>query len=168
MAPKKTKKKTTARSKPARAKAARKPATRTSAARSKSAPAKKSSSGFQLSSLAPTLTVNDIQQSLDWYMNVLGFKLGQKWERDNRLVGGEMKAGNVVVYLSQEDGAKGERVKGEGFRLYWYTNQDIDKIAAGIKSRGGSLASEPKDEWGTRSFSLVDPTGYKITISSGR
>ena len=61
----------------------------------------------------------------------------------------------MTLYLSQEDGAKGERVKGVGFRLgNRYTNQNIDKIADGIKSRGGSLASEPKDEWGVRAFSL--------------
>ena len=154
------------KSKSSRAKATRKPATRKSAARSKPAAAKKSTSGFALKSLAPSLTVNDIQQSLDWYMKVLGFTMGRKWERDNKLVGGELKAGDVTVYLSQEDGAQGDRVKGQGFRLYWYTKQNIDKLAAGIKNRGGTLASEPADQYGSRSFHLVDPTGYKITVSS--
>ena len=154
------------KSKPARAKSARKPATRKSAARSKPAPAKKSPAGFQLKSLAPSLTVNDIHQSLEWYTTVLGFATGQRWERENRLVGAELKGGDVTVYLSQEDGAKGERVKGEGFRLYWYTKQNIDKLATGIKSRGGALATEPADRYGSRSFDLVDPTGYKSTVSS--
>jgi len=160
-----SKTKTKTRAKTTRAKAARKPATRRSAAKSKPARAKKSASGFQLKSLAPSLTVNDIQQSLDWYTNVLGFTTGQRWERDNRLVGAELKGGDVTVYLSQEDGAQGERVKGQGFRLYWYTSQNVDKIAAGIKSRGGTLATEPADMYGSRSFNLVDPTGYKITVS---
>ncbi|HEX5069770.1 MAG TPA: VOC family protein [Vicinamibacterales bacterium] len=158
------------KSRPARAKSTRKPAARRSAARSKSTKsrsASKSGSGLQLRSLSPSLTVNDIQQSLDWYISVLGFSMGRRWERDNRLVGGELKAGDVVVYLSQEDGALGDRVKGQGFRLYWYTKQNIDKIAEGIKARGGTLASEPKDEYGSRSFSLLDPTGYKITVSNG-
>ena len=161
-------KKKTTKSKSSRAKAARKPAARRSAARSKTAPvaAKKSATGFQLKSLAPSLTVNDIQQSLDWYTKVLGFSTGQRWERENKLVGAELKGGDVTVYLSQEDGAQGERVKGQGFRLYWYTKQNIDKIAAGIKSRGGTLATEPADMYGSRSFNLVDPTGYKITVSS--
>jgi len=99
-------------------------------------------------------------------MKYLGFTMGRKWEREDRLVGAELKAGDVTVYLSQEDGAQGERVKGQGFRLYWYTKQNIDKRAAGIKSRGGTLASEPVDAYGSRSFNLVDPTGYKVTVSS--
>jgi len=80
----------------------------------------------------------------------------------------ELRAGDVTVYLSQENGAMGPRDKGQGFRIYWYTKQNIDQIAQGIKARGGTLASEPKDEWGVRAFSIVDPTGYKITISTQR
>jgi uncharacterized glyoxalase superfamily protein PhnB len=88
--------------------------------------------------------VNDLTQSLAWYCDVLGFVVGQRWERDGALVGAELKAGKVTVYLSQEDGKMGERTKGQGFRLYWYTDQNIDQIANGIKSRGGTLATEPK------------------------
>jgi len=167
------------KAKPSRAKASKKtakkaapkkPATRAAA---KSAKASKKtgaskSRGFQLAALAPTLTVNDLTHSLAWYCDVLGFVVGQRWEREGALVGAELKAGKVTVYLSQEDGKMGERTKGQGFRLYWYTDQNIDQIANGIKSRGGTLATEPKDEWGVRAFNLEDPTGYKITISSNR
>jgi uncharacterized glyoxalase superfamily protein PhnB len=154
------------RSKPA-AKASRKATRRTPARRAATRPIKeKSSRGFQLASLAPSLTVNDLAQSMKWYCDVIGFSVQQRWEREGALVGAELQAGDVTVYLSQEDGQKGrDRIKGEGFRLYWYTDQ-VDQIAAGIKARGGTLASEPKDEWGARSFNLVDPTGYKITITT--
>ena len=167
------------KTKAARTKASRKTATKTAtkkpatraAAKSAKAPKKTASSksqGFQIASLAPTLTVNDLMQSLAWYCDVLGFVIGQKWERDGALVGAELKAGKTAVYLSQEDGKMGERIKGQGFRLYWYTDQNIDQIANGIKSRGGMLATEPKDEWGVRAFNLEDPTGYKITVSTNR
>ena len=156
------------KSKSTRAKAARKPAARRSkpAARRSKPAAKKSGDTGGLTSLAPSLTVNEIDKTLDWYTNTLGFKITRRWERENRLVGAEVKAGDVTIYLSQEDGAKGERVKGIGFRLYRYTKQNIDKLAAGIKARGGTLASEPADVYGARSFNLEDPTGYKITVSS--
>jgi len=130
---------------------------------------KKATRGFQLSSLAPSLTVNDLAQSMTWYCDVLGFTIKQRWEHDGEFVGAELHAGNAVLSIGRDDWQKGrDRVKGEGFRLYWYTGQDIDEIAAGIKARGGTLASEPKDEWGMRSFNLEDPTGYKITIASER
>jgi uncharacterized glyoxalase superfamily protein PhnB len=154
----------TAPKKPAK-RAAAKPAKAAKAARKTSA---SKSKGFQLGSLAPTLTQNDLAQSLAWYCDVLGFVVGKRWERDGALVGAELQAGKVAVYLSQEDGKMGERTKGQGFRLYWYTDQNIDQIANGIKSRGGTLVTEPKDEWGVRAFNLEDPTGFKITVSSNR
>lgn len=128
----------------------------------------KATRGFHLTKLAPSLTVDDLTRSLAWYTEMLGFKITQRWENEGRLLGAELKAGDVDVYLSQEDGSKGPRMKGQGFRLYWYTQQNVDQLADGIKARGGHLTSEPKDEWGVRSFSLVDPTGYLITISTER
>ena len=44
---------------------------------------------------------------------------------------------------------------------------DVDEVAGSIKSRGGTLAAEPDDmPWGARAFSLVDPDGFQLTISS--
>ena len=137
-----------------------------SARRSKKPARKSSSSGLRLSQLAPSLTVDNVTQSIAWYSETLGFKVTQRWEQDGKLLGVELEAGDVLIYLSQEDGAKGPRIKGQGMRLYWYTKQSVDKIADGIRARGGHLQSEPKDEWGVRAFSLVDPTGYLITIST--
>jgi uncharacterized glyoxalase superfamily protein PhnB len=163
--------------KPSRVKASKKiakkttpkrPAKRASAKAARATKKRPASKGLPLASLAPTLTQNDLMQSLAWYGDVLGFVVGQRWEREGALVGAELKAGNVTVYLSQEDGKMGDRIKGQGFRLYWYTDENIDQIAGRIKAKGGTLASEPKDEWGVRSFNLEDPTGYKITVSSQR
>jgi uncharacterized glyoxalase superfamily protein PhnB len=82
-------------------------------------------------------------------------------------MGVEMGAGAVIFMLGQDDWKKGrDRVKGEGFRLYCDTSQDVDRLAGQIKARGGTLAQEPEDEpWGARVFSVVDPDGFKITIA---
>jgi uncharacterized glyoxalase superfamily protein PhnB len=161
--------------KPARGKSAAKSAAKSKSRRSaaKAAPPKKmqkkAAPKKRFTSHAPSLTVDDVHKSLAWYCDVLGFTIKQKWEHGGQLRGGELELGDVVLYIGQDDWQKGrDRKKGEGLRLYWYTNQDIDKLADAIKSRGGSLESEPKDEWGTRSFNLVDPTGYRITIGSER
>ena len=56
-------------------------------------------------------------------------------------------------------------MKGEALRLIMRTGDDVDAIAAGIEERGGTLETQPADNpWG-RAFSLVDPDGFKITIS---
>ena len=84
------------------------------------------------------------------------------------MVGAALIAGDVRLNISQDDGASGpERGKGQGIRLYMNTVQNVDAIATRIQERGGSLDSEPADTpWGTRVFSLVDPDGFRLTISS--
>ena len=165
-----SKKKTKTSAKAIRKTASKRSATKPArAAAKKAVAAKKTVPSTPFSLQAPSLTVNDARTSVDWYCNVLGFTTKQTWERDGVFRGGELQAGPITIYIGQDDWAKGrDRVKGEGLRLWWYTRQNVDKLAAAIKSRGGVLESEPKDEYGQRTFTLVDPTGYKITISSQR
>lgn len=124
--------------------------------------------GLSLRSYAAGLTVNDIEKSLAWYRDVLGFRVADRWEHEGRLAGVELVAGNVRFMLSQDDWKKGrDRVKGEGFRIYGMTGQSVDRLAKQIKARGGTLAQEPRDEpWGWRDIAVADPDGFKITIGN--
>jgi lactoylglutathione lyase len=124
---------------------------------------------LRLRTAAIGLTVNDLQRSLAWYRDVLGFVVTDEWRSEGTLQGVEMRAGAVEIFLGQDDWKKGrDRLKGEGFRIYGRTVQDVDQLAAVIKARGVVLAHDPKTQpWGERDFGLVDPDGFKITISSG-
>jgi uncharacterized glyoxalase superfamily protein PhnB len=134
----------------------------------KAKPPRKQPETLRLRSVEASLTVNDLQKSLAWYRDVVGFTVEQQWERDGVLHGVSLVAGTATINISQDDWAKGrDRQKGEGFRLYLNTVQEVDEIATAIKARGGTLTSEPTDmPWGTRAFNLVDPDGFKLTISS--
>ena len=102
---------------------------------------------------------------------MLGFSVKERGEQNGTLLGGELVAGGASVYVGQDDWKKGrDRSKGEGVRLFFNVKsaKDVDRLAQGIKRRGGTLGSEPQDVWGVRAFELVDPTGFKITISSER
>jgi len=147
------------------------------AAPKKSATARKASTtkkrtqpeSFRGRALSASLTANDIHKSLAWYTNVLGFHAGEKYERDGKLMFVSLKAGAVELGLGQDDGARGlNRVKGEGFSFRITTAQNVDEIAQRIKAAGGTLESEPTDAYGSRMFTLRDPDGFKLVISSER
>jgi uncharacterized glyoxalase superfamily protein PhnB len=123
---------------------------------------------FEATTVSASLTVNDLEQSRAWYCDVAGFSVARNYEREGKLMAVALKAGGVEMLLTQDDGAKGtDRVKGEGFSLMFTTTQNIDDLANGIKSRGGTLATEPADTpWGARVFRLQDPNGFKLVISS--
>src|SRR5215831_2106104 len=113
----------------------------------------------RLSEVSPSFTVNNLERSMSWYKDVLGFAVDERWERDGKLLGVSLKAGGVTFMIAQDDWMKGrDRKKGEGFRLYCSTKQDVDSLARRIRSKGGTLDSEPTDQpWGTRDFSVTDP-----------
>jgi len=123
---------------------------------------------FRGRSVSASLTVKDLQKSIAWYRDVIGFTIDRKFEREGKLRGVALKAGDVQISINQDDGAKGwDRVKGEGFSLRIATDQSVDEIAARIKEHGGILDTEPADmPWGARLFRLRDPDGFKLTISS--
>lgn len=124
---------------------------------------------LRLRSLAASLTVNDLEKSIAWYRDVLRFTPGERWVIEGRLRGVQMKAGACDIMLNQDDLAKGrDRTKGEGFRLWVSTVQDIDAMAARIKATGWPLDREPSQTpWGDWAFALTDPDGYKITFIQG-
>ncbi len=138
------------------------------AAKARRAKPRAASGGFRLTSASPSFTVNDLEKSLAWYHEVVGFAVKERWEQDGKLMGVELAAGDVSFMIGQDDWKKGRnRRKGEGFRIYCETRQDIDALARAIESRGGALDHPPQDEpWGGRDFSLTDPDGFKITIAT--
>ena len=120
------------------------------------------------SDLTVSLTAKDLQASLAWYRDVVGFTVGYEMERDGKVIAVALRAGTVRIILNQDDGGRGwERVKGEGFSLSFATRESVDDVAARIKTRGGELDTEPADmPWGARMFRLRDPDGYRLSISS--
>lgn len=121
---------------------------------------------LRLRSLEPSFTVNDLERSLRFYTDVLGFIVKERWTDGGVLRGVMLQAGVCELGLSQDDWAKGrDRKKGEAVRIWCQTVQDIDTLAAQIKAREGRLTEEPKDEaWGGRSLSVDDPDGFHLTI----
>jgi uncharacterized glyoxalase superfamily protein PhnB len=115
----------------------------------------------------PSLTVNNLQQSLDFFSG-LGFEVEDRWEENGTLLGAMLKAGEARLGLSQDDGKKGtNRVKGVGMRIYIEAADNIDQVAARAKASGIALTREPHDtEWGTRAFEVTEPSGFLLTIAS--
>jgi uncharacterized glyoxalase superfamily protein PhnB len=105
-------------------------------------------------SLQASLTVKDLEKSITWYVDALGFTVSRRMERDGKLRGVALQAGDVRILLNQDDGAKGwGRVKGDGMSFQITTGQDVDPIARRITEHGSTLDMEPKDmPWGARAF----------------
>ena len=124
---------------------------------------------FRARSLSASLAVKDIQKSLTWYRDKVGFSVDKKVERAGKLTAVTLKAGDMRILITQDDGGTGwDKVKGAGFSLQFTTAQDIDGLAEAIKSRGGVVTLESADVSGTRVLKLRDPDGFTLVISAAR
>lgn len=122
----------------------------------------------QISSIVPTLTVDDLQKSITFY-EALGFAIDERWEEKGTLLGVMMRAGQTQIGLNQDDWKKGrDRTKGIGVRLSIAAKPgSVDEIANRARKAGIPLKSEPHDtEWKSRAFEVIDPSGFVLTIFS--
>ena len=117
--------------------------------------------------LTPNITATDLEKSVRFYTDGLGFEIVDKHEADGALRYVTLKAGNANLGIGRDDFAKGrDRVKGVGLRLWLTTSQDIKALAAQAKSAGITLDGEPAAlPWGPMAFAVSDPDGFKITIA---
>ena len=117
-------------------------------------------------SLVPTLTADDLDRSVRFYEG-LGFTITEKMEEEGKVLGVMMDAGGSTLGISQDDFAKGkERVKGVGMRLYLETDQDIETLANQAIQAGIRLDQGPAPlPWGPMGFTVIDPDGFRLTIS---
>jgi catechol 2,3-dioxygenase-like lactoylglutathione lyase family enzyme len=121
---------------------------------------------LRLRASVPSLTVGDLERSIRFYTDALGFVEKERWKNDKgETMGVMLLAGVCELGLSQDDWTKGrDRKKGVGFSVWCQTAQDVDALAQRVKGAGFPLASEPKDEWGGRNFAVEDPDGFRLVV----
>jgi uncharacterized glyoxalase superfamily protein PhnB len=115
-----------------------------------------------------SITVRELDRSLAWYRDALGFRPEREYERDGKRTGVVLTAGAVRILLNLDDGARGwDRTKGEGISLTINVASGVDDVAERVKAYGATLDTEPADmPWGARAFRVRDPDGFRLAISS--
>ena len=116
-------------------------------------------------SVMPTLTVDDVPRSLAFF-EALGFEVEERWEENDALLGVMLKAGEVRIGLSKDDGKKGATASRVGFRLYIEVAGSIDDLAARVTTAGIPLTKPPYDGDGSRMFDVTEPSGFVLTMMS--
>lgn len=118
---------------------------------------------LRLRAVMPILEVSDLERSLSWYRDILGFVVAEELREEGQLLAAQLKAGKVRFLLEQETAPRAV-ARGQGVHLYCATRQDVTRLAGLIQERGGVIEQAPDDTHGGRDFSIVDPDGYRISI----
>jgi catechol 2,3-dioxygenase-like lactoylglutathione lyase family enzyme len=117
----------------------------------------------------PFFMVSDIQESLRFYVDGLGFEMTIKWETDGKLQWCWLKLGDVALMLQEfwKDGSHSGRPEGklgQGVSIC-FVCEDALAIYRDIKSKGIE-AKTPFVGNGMWVVSVSDPDGYRLDFES--
>lgn len=122
------------------------------------------------------ITVNDVDESLPFYRDALGFEVrndvasgGFRWvtigsaaQPDLELVLSEPHAGR-----SPADGDALQELLTKGVMpIFVFRTDDLDALFEKIRASGAEVLQEPMDQaWGPRDCAFRDPSGNTVRIS---
>ena len=119
-----------------------------------------------LHELIPLIFVEDIDSSVAFYRDKLGFGMAEKWERDGKLAWCRLQRGGSAVMLEQacdEDGPTESRGRGVGF---FFLCDDADVMHAELCAIGLRIAPPKIAFYGMKQLFLKDPDGYELCFQN--
>jgi len=124
-----------------------------------------------MKSLIPTISVADIETTLAFYNQMLGFETTYTLPGPGgRLVyaGVRRGASELMIGTLDRDPDVQRDCLGAGVSFYFTVDadEDIDAYFDRVKLAGAPVFQEPTDQfWGHRDWGITDPDGYKLIIS---
>ena len=118
--------------------------------------------------ILPFLAVKDLESSLKFYTEKLGFTSTPLMGPDGKLRTAFVQYGkSVQIGLGREQDMAPVTVGGGGVNIMLYPDDfDIDAYYQQVKSKGVTIGYEINTEyWGDRIFALNDPDGYYLTFA---
>jgi uncharacterized glyoxalase superfamily protein PhnB len=118
--------------------------------------------------ISPTLAVRNMKQTIEFYKNSLGFKMGMAFpDADNPEYADLSKDRMVIMFIPTKNAGIGTKEKlGVGVNLYMQVDGDIDEYYNELKKKGVKVVVDIKDEpYGIRDFTVEDINGYKLTFN---
>ena len=119
-----------------------------------------------------TLIVDDVERSVDFYQNVLGFK------NIFTMPGPDGKPSLVhlrwvkyadLLITTPRDGRALVEPKGVGvslnFNMLKHFNGDMEAFANHVRDRGANVTGPVDQPWNVREVTILDPDGYKLIFS---
>ena len=118
--------------------------------------------------LSPLLAVRNVEETIEFYKNILGFETGMVFPDENNPEYADLsKDGMVMMFLLAKNMGIGSDEKlGVGVNLYMEIDGDIDEYYAELKNKSAKIVYDIKDEhFGIRDFAIEDIDGYQLTFN---
>ncbi|MCB0400991.1 MAG: VOC family protein [Flavobacteriales bacterium] len=127
-----------------------------------------------LKSLTPNLMVNDVEETIEFYTDMLGFTLLMTVPETGKLDWAMVKRNEVVIMFQSKKSLSSElpRLAGEkpGGGLTFYIKVDrITEVHEELFNNGVEIIADLESTfYNTIEFSIVDCNGYVLTFSEDK
>lgn len=120
--------------------------------------------------LTPNLVVSNVERSVAFYCDVLGFTLTQKVPDESPLVFATVRSGDVEVFLNAPGPAIAEYPAFEsrpigGTLTLFMEVEGIESLHDGLAGRVNVVMPLERKWYGVTEFAIADPDGYVITFA---
>ncbi len=123
--------------------------------------------GASLLGVVPLIQVGDMQDSLDYYIQVLGFALDYAWPEGEPPRWAQVSRSGVSFTLTMDLGTSDRAFiaeKGNGVVFYILTTA-IAELYQELSARGALIVQEPVAFGGRQQFTVADVNGYVLTFA---
>lgn len=118
----------------------------------------------------PTLEVSDLNASVRWYQNVLGFQhIATLPAPDGQPAVTHLRWAKYADLLLTPARSKATGPRGLGVTFYFAVSENrIDALADRARAAGSTILEGPIDRpWNIREVIIADPDGYRLSFGFG-
>lgn len=112
--------------------------------------------------LTPMLHTNDLQRTIDFYTDTLGFRLSGTWPEEGAPTWCSMHAGPATIMFNTFLEGENPEPSLTG-RLYLYPDE-VARMWQRLRDAAPIAAPLHVTEYGMREFTITDPNGYLVTF----
>ena len=101
----------------------------------------------------------NLERSLRFWVDGLGFTMDRAIRRDGRLIGCMVHGANLAFWLNEREGPTVPPGNYEGLRLYW-TPRDLLAVRARLEGLGFTASPIEVRDYGQTEFFVTDDDGF--------
>jgi catechol 2,3-dioxygenase-like lactoylglutathione lyase family enzyme len=120
---------------------------------------RKKEAGMPVESCVPVIPSADLEKSLRFWVEGLGFDAGQEMRKDGKLIGCMVSNKNLAFWLNQRAGSPIKPEDYNGISLYWAPS-DIRETRERLKRVGFEVSEIVDRDYGQTEFFLTDDDGF--------
>jgi uncharacterized glyoxalase superfamily protein PhnB len=119
-------------------------------------------------SCKPLLNVADIEASLGFWRDLIGFEVTTRFEHEGRLAFANLRSGEVELMLNARGGDPEPRRARPHYTeaVIYFGVASVHDLVRDLRAKGFDAPDPEAQEYGLDEITLRDPDGYEIAFTS--